>query len=143
MSAHPYVSEWRESRLPEWRETDLADRITLVQCATTQTNRLTLVVDQVASVKSAPAHQPKRIASVSRATAREQAVERAQWLEHARSPRHTIGARLTYAAAAALLVATGWMAFAGQPSELDALRADALSLQDAQAAAVLAASARK
>ena len=29
MSAHPYVSEWRESRLPEWRETDLADRITL------------------------------------------------------------------------------------------------------------------
>ena len=29
MSAHPYVSEWRESRLPEWRETDMADRITL------------------------------------------------------------------------------------------------------------------
>ena len=29
MSAHPYVSEWRESRLPEWRETNLADRITL------------------------------------------------------------------------------------------------------------------
>ena len=29
MSAHPYASEWRESRLPEWRETDLADRITL------------------------------------------------------------------------------------------------------------------
>ena len=29
MSTHPYVSEWRESRLPEWRETDLADRITL------------------------------------------------------------------------------------------------------------------
>ena len=29
MSTHPYVSEWRESRLPEWRDTDLADRITL------------------------------------------------------------------------------------------------------------------
>ena len=29
MSAHPYVSEWRESRLPEWRDTDMADRITL------------------------------------------------------------------------------------------------------------------
>lgn len=29
MSTHPYVSEWRESRLHEWRETDLADRITL------------------------------------------------------------------------------------------------------------------
>ena len=29
MSAHPCVSDWRESRLPEWRETDMADRITL------------------------------------------------------------------------------------------------------------------
>ena len=29
MSTHPYVSEWRESRLPEWRETDLAERVTL------------------------------------------------------------------------------------------------------------------
>ena len=29
MSTHPYVSEYRESRLSEWRETDLADRITL------------------------------------------------------------------------------------------------------------------
>ena len=26
---HPYVSEWRESRLPEWRETNLAERVTL------------------------------------------------------------------------------------------------------------------
>ena len=34
-----------------------------------QADRVVLVVDQVASVKSAPAHQPKRIASVSRATA--------------------------------------------------------------------------
>ena len=51
MSAHPYVSEWRESCLPEWRETDLADRITLeapelrhvsdpapARCVTTSTN---------------------------------------------------------------------------------------------------------
>ena len=29
MSTHPYVSDWLESRLPEWRDTDLADRITL------------------------------------------------------------------------------------------------------------------
>ena len=29
MSAHPYVSEWRESRLSEWREADLAERVTL------------------------------------------------------------------------------------------------------------------
>ena len=26
---HPYVSEWRESRLPEWRDTDQAERVTL------------------------------------------------------------------------------------------------------------------
>lgn len=26
---HPYLTEWRESRLPEWRETDLAERVTL------------------------------------------------------------------------------------------------------------------
>ena len=29
MSAHPYVSEWRESRLSEGRETDMAERVTL------------------------------------------------------------------------------------------------------------------
>ena len=29
MSTHPYVSDWRESRLPEWREADLAERVTL------------------------------------------------------------------------------------------------------------------
>ena len=29
MSAHPYVSDWRESRLTEWRETDPAERVTL------------------------------------------------------------------------------------------------------------------
>ena len=29
MSTHPYLTEWRESRPSEWRETDLADRITL------------------------------------------------------------------------------------------------------------------
>ena len=106
----------------------------------TQADRLTLVVDQVTG---APAHQPARIAHVSRETARQQAVERAQWLEYERSPRISVGSRLTYAAAIAILAATGWMALKGEPSELDALRADALSLQDAQAAAVLAASARK
>ena len=29
MSAHPYLTEWRESRLPEWRDTDQAERVTL------------------------------------------------------------------------------------------------------------------
>ena len=29
MSTHPYVSEWCESRLPEWRDTDQAERVTL------------------------------------------------------------------------------------------------------------------
>ena len=29
MSAHPYVSEYRESHLTEWRDTDMAERITL------------------------------------------------------------------------------------------------------------------
>ena len=29
MSAHPYVSEYRESNLAEWRETDMAERVTL------------------------------------------------------------------------------------------------------------------
>ena len=29
MSTHPYVSEYRESHLSEWRDTDMADRITL------------------------------------------------------------------------------------------------------------------
>ena len=29
MSTHPYVSEYRESRLSEWRDTDMAEHITL------------------------------------------------------------------------------------------------------------------
>ncbi len=29
MSAHPYLTEWRESHLTEWRETDMAERVTL------------------------------------------------------------------------------------------------------------------
>ena len=50
MSAHPYVSEWRESHLAEWRDTDMAERITLeapelrpvgqVPCAATSTGLL-------------------------------------------------------------------------------------------------------
>ena len=97
-----------------------------------QADRVVLVVDQVASVKSAPAHQPKRIASVSRATAREQAVERAQWLEYERSPRRTVGATLNYIA-----LATCAMALVGcsGPSDLEAERATAAALQDAIAQA--------
>ena len=101
-----------------------------------QADRVVLVVDQVASVKSAPAHQPKRIASVSRATAREQAVERAQWLEYERSPRRTVGATLNYIAAV-LLILTCAMALVGcsGPSDLEAERATAAALQDAIAQA--------
>ena len=96
-------------------------------------DRVVVEVDHVASVKSAPAHQPKRIASVSRATAREQAVERAQWLEYERSPRRTVGATLNYIAAVLLILATCGMALVGcsGPSDLEAERATAAALQDA------------
>lgn len=102
-----------------------------------QADRVVLVVDQVASVKSAPDHQPKRIASVSRATAREQAVERAQWLEYERSPRRTVGATLNYIAAVPLILATCAMALVGcsGPSDLEAERDNAAALQDAIAQA--------
>ena len=120
----PYLTDWRESHLSEWRETDLADRVVVE-------------VDQVASVKSAPAHQPKRIASVSRATAREQAVERAQWLEYERSPRRTVGATLNYIAAVLLILATCAMALVGcsEPPEIEAERDNAAAFQDAIAQA--------
>ena len=72
-----------------------------------QADRVVLVVDQVASVKSAPAHQPKRFASVSRATAREQAV--------------------------LLILATCAMALVGcsEPPEIEAERDNAAAFQDA------------
>ena len=107
------------------------------ECVNAQADRVVLVVDHVASVKSAPAHQPKRIASVSRATAREQAVERAQWLEYERSPRRTVGATLNYIAAVLLILATCAMALVGcsGPSDLEAERATAAALQDAIAQA--------
>ena len=47
---HPYLTEWRESRPSEWRETDMAERVTLeapelrpvgqVPCVRTSTNLL-------------------------------------------------------------------------------------------------------
>ena len=102
--------EWRESRLTEWRETDVTDRVVV---------------------------EVDHVASVSRATAREQAVERAQWLEYERSPRRTVGATLNYIAAVLLILATCAMALVGcsGPSDIEAERATAAALQDAIAQA--------
>ena len=103
---HPHLTEWRESRLTEWRETDVTDRVVV---------------------------EVDHVASVSRATAREQAVERAQWLEYERSPRRTVGATLNYIAAVLLILATCAMALVGcsGPSDIEAERATAAALQDA------------
>lgn len=135
MSAHPYVSEWRESRLPEWRETDLADRITLEapelrpcnQVAAVRTSTNILIGCNYRRPMPQPSADAERIQAALLAKPKRRASEGwAFWL--------------TPAACLAVFVL-----FSGctGPSDLDALRADALNLQDAQAAAVIAASARK
>ena len=134
MSTHPYVSEWRESRLPEWRDTDLADRIALEapelrpcnQVAAVPTSTGLLIGCNYRRPMPQPSADAERIQSALLAKDRPSRDGWAFWLT-----------LLACALAFVLLSAcTG-------PSDLDALRADALNLQDAQAAAVIAASTRK
>ena len=135
MSAHPYVSEYRESHLSEWRDTDMAERITLEapelrpcnQVAAVRTSTNILIGCNYRRPMPQPSADAERIQAALLAKPKRRASDGwAFWLT----------------LAACVLVFALFSGCTG-PSDLDALRADALNLQDAQAAAVIAASARK
>ena len=126
MSAHPYVSEWRESRLPEWRDTDQAERVTLeapelrpvgqVPCVRTSTNLL------ISCAYRRPMPQPSADA------------ERIQsaLLAKDRPSRDGWKFWLTLLACVLVFVLT---AGCSEPTEIEAERATAAALQDAIAQA--------
>lgn len=134
MSTHPYVSDWLESRLPEWRDTVLADRITLEapelrpcnQVAAVPTSTGILIGCNYRRPMPQPSADAERIQSALLAKDRPSRDGWKFWLT-------------LLACVAAFVLFSGCTG----PSDLDALRADALNLQDAQAAAVIAASTRK
>ena len=126
MSTHPYVSEWRESRLPEWRDTDMAERVTLeapelrpvgqVPCVPTSTGLL------IGCAYRRPMPKPSADA------------ERIQSALLAKDRPSRDGWRfwLTLMACVLVFVLT---AGCSEPTEIEAERATAAALQDAIAQA--------
>ena len=130
MSAHPYVSEWRESRLPEWRETDMAERVTLEapelrpcnQVAAVPTSTGLLIGCNYRRPMPQPSADAERIQSV--------------FLAKDRPARQRFHLKwklwLTLLAAVLVFVLT---AGCSEPTEIEAERATAAALQDAIAQA--------
>ena len=126
MSAHPYVSEWRESRLPEWRDTDQAERVTLeapelrpvgqVPCVPTSTGLLIGCAYRRPMPK--PSADAERIQSALLAKDRPSRDGWKFWL--------------TLMACVLVFVLT---AGCSEPTEIEAERATAAALQDAIAQA--------
>ena len=134
MSAHPYVSEWRESRLPEWRDTDQAERVTLeapelrpvgqVPCVPTSTGLL------IGCNYRRPMPQPSADA---------ERIQAALLAKPARRASDGWAFWLTLLACVLVFVLT---AGCSEPTEIEAAKDVAADLADAQATALLTAQVR-
>ena len=142
MSTHPYVSEWHESRLSEWRETDLTDRITL------EAPELRHVSDPAPARCVVTTGRDARPIHIGGAVSRKSASPYAGYGPHRRpSLLRRIARRVLVAAVSAVgsvnvlmwlvgIVATPILLTAcSGPSDLEAERATAAALQDAIAQA--------
>ena len=133
MSAHPYVSEWRESRLSEWRDTDLADRITLEapelrpcnQVAAVPTSTGLLIGRNYRRPMPQPSADAERIQSALLAKDRPSRDGWKFWM--------------TLLACVLVFVLT---AGCSEPTEIEAAKDVAADLADAQATALLTAQGR-
>ena len=119
---HPYVSEWRESRLPEWRETDLAERITLEAPELRPCNQVAAVTTSTGILIGCNYRRPMPQPSAD--------AERIQsaLLAKDRPSRDGWKFWLTLLACVAAFVL---MSGCSGPSDLEAERATAAALQDA------------
>ena len=128
MSTHPYVSEWRESRLPEWRETDLADRITLEAPELRPCNQVAAVTTSTGLLIGCAYRRPMPQPSAD--------AERIQaaLLAKPAARRASDGWAFWLILTACVLVFVLLSACTG-PSEAEALNDNALNLQDAIAQA--------
>ena len=123
---HPHLTEWRASRLPEWRDTDLAERVTLeapelrpvgqVPCVPTSTGLL------IGCAYRRPMPQPSADA------------ERIQSALLAKGRPSRDGWKFWVMLLACVLVFV-LTAGCSEPTEIEAERATAAALQDAIAQA--------
>lgn len=139
---HPYLTEWRESRLPEWRETDQADRITL------EAPELRHVSDPAPARCVVTTGRDAKPIHIGGAVSRKSASPYAGYGPHRRPPlMRRIARRVLVASVSlvgsvnALMCVVGIVAAlilltaCGGPSDLEAERATAAALQDAIAQA--------
>lgn len=126
MSAHPYVSEWRESRLSEWRDTDLAERVTLEAPELRPCNQVAAVPTSTGLLIGCNYRRPMPQPSAD--------AERIQsaLLAKDRPSRDGWKFWLTLLACVLVFVLTAGCA---EPTEIEAERATAAALQDAIAQA--------
>ena len=155
MSAHPYVSEWRESRPSEWRETDMAERVTL------EAPELRHASDPAPARCVVTTGRDNKPIHIGGAVSRTSASPYAGYGPHRRSPLARRGLVAAVSAVGSVSVLT-WvvgivaalmlLTACSGPSDLEAERATAAALQDAiaqaqaeaaQAEAVIAAAGRK
>lgn len=135
MSTHPYVSEWRESRSSEWRETDLADRITL------EAPELRHVSDPAPARCVVTTGRDNKPIHIGGAVSRTSASLYAGYGPHRRPPLARRGLVAAVGSVSVLMWVVGIVAAlilltaCSGPSDLEAERATAAALQDAIAQA--------
>ena len=135
MSAHPYVSEWRESRLPEWRDTDMAARITL------EAPELRHVSDPAPARCVVTTGRDNKPIHIGGAVSRTSASPYAGYGPHRRPPLARRGLVAAVGSVSVLMWVVGIVAAlilltaCSGPSDLEAERATAAALQDAIAQA--------
>ena len=143
MSTHPYVSDWRESRLPEWRETDMAEHITLEAPELRPCNQVAAVPTSTGLLIGCNYRRPMPQPSAD--------AERIQsaLLAKGRPSRDGWKFWLTLLACVLVFVLT---AGCSEPTEIEAERDNAAALKDAiaqaqheraETAALIAAASRK
>ena len=127
MSAHPYVSEWRESHLAEWRDTDMAERITLEAPELRPVGQVPLVPTSTGLLIGCAYRRPMPQPSAD--------AERIQAALLAKPARRASDGWAFWLTLLACVAAFVLMSGCSGPSDLEAERATAAALQDAIAQA--------
>ena len=135
MSAHPYVSEWRDSHLNEWREADMAERITLKAPEMRTCNQAAAVRTSTGLLIGCAYRRPMPQPSTD--------AERIQAALLAKPARRASDGWAFWLTLLACVLAFVLLSACTGPTDPEADADSALNLQDAQAAAVLAAASRK
>ena len=135
MSTHPYVSDWLESRLPEWRGTDLADRITLEAPELRPCNQVAAVPTSTGLLIGCAYRRPMPQPSAD--------AERIQAALLAKPARRNLDGWAFWLTLAACLAVFVLFSGCTGPSDMEANADVAADLSDARAAAILAARSAK